>query len=168
MCSPFTPTQNSLSPPSPPSSMQLPNVPVDPRNGLDMRTLCAAQNPSYLSVKQGRTYETTPMARRPYYEVASNTLLRLFLHLTQQMKIQMSPLAASPCRLMRPTQSVPLPGRDIGPAKGGDGQVRLWKHILQLRGAVVQGEDARSRQVHDAGRGFLRGGLCQGGDHGEN
>ena len=165
MCSFYANTNkpHSLFLQPPPSSMQLPNVPVDPRNGLDMRTLCAAQNPSYLSVKQGRTYETTPMARRPYYEVGSNTLLRrIFLHPTQQINMQALPLAASPCHLMRPTQSVTLPGRDIGPAEGGDGQVRIWKHLLQLRGAVVQGEDARPWQVHDAGRGFLRGGLCQG------
>jgi len=45
-----------------------PGVPVDPRNGMDMRTLYPAQDPSYLLPHPSTTYETAEKAARPYYE----------------------------------------------------------------------------------------------------
>lgn len=45
-----------------------PDVPVDWRNGLDMRTLAPAQDPNYLTPQQTTTYETNMKSARPYYE----------------------------------------------------------------------------------------------------
>jgi hypothetical protein len=45
-----------------------PNVPVDWRNGLDMRTLAPAQDPNYLTPQQTSTFETNTKSRRPYYD----------------------------------------------------------------------------------------------------
>lgn len=44
------------------------NVPVDLRNGLDIRTLAPAQDPNYLFPKQTNTYETRLQATKPHYE----------------------------------------------------------------------------------------------------
>ncbi len=45
-------------------------VPVDWRNGLDMRTLYPAQNPNYLEPRPWNTYETTTHTVRPFYQGA--------------------------------------------------------------------------------------------------
>jgi len=44
------------------------NVPVDWRNGLDMRSLAPAQDPNYLNPKQTNTYETNLKSAKPFYE----------------------------------------------------------------------------------------------------
>jgi len=45
-----------------------PNVPVDWRNGLDMRSLAPAQNPAFLVPRKTNTYETNVRSSRPHYE----------------------------------------------------------------------------------------------------
>eukprot|EP00961_Rhodomonas_salina_P253519 3426264-Rhodomonas_salina.1 len=47
-----------------------PGVPVDWRNGMDMRTLYPAQDPNYLASRPSNTYETTSHTLRPCYEGA--------------------------------------------------------------------------------------------------
>jgi hypothetical protein len=44
------------------------NVPVDWRNGLDMRSLAPAQDPAYLVPRKTNTYETNVRSSKPHYE----------------------------------------------------------------------------------------------------
>ena len=117
------------------------SAPIDPRCGLDMRTMCPSQDPSYLEPRSWNTYVLAFMYTTTTLGPADAVRSNLVLQLRIQLALSEAPLRGA--------------GRQ-STAK------RLWQgdlpqHLLRVRGRVVGRQDARQRQAHPRRFRRLRG-----------